>query len=190
MITLYKNVDLGDLIDITTKGILPMDKCGNDSWDSGKRAKNRTDVVYLFAPINPQEKNSFVNYGLALLQVSVPEQAVKETELKNGDVHYGKYKEYIADEVRPECITNIYVPKLFKERIEEYDKLSKLLPSCPVTWCDIELSEWNGPFTSERLKLFTKTAPIHTSQLNYFRGVDDNGWMIDVNEDRIVYKIG
>ena len=58
---LYKNVDLIDLISIMEKGILPLDECKNNNWEDGKRADNRTDVVYLFSPTAPEVKNSFIN---------------------------------------------------------------------------------------------------------------------------------
>ena len=64
---LYKNVDLIDLISIMENGILSLDECKNNNWEEGKRADNRTDVVYLFSPAAPEVKNSFINYGLALL---------------------------------------------------------------------------------------------------------------------------
>lgn len=42
--------------------------CGNDNWDDGKRAKNPTNVVYLFSP-KDRRHNSFVGYGIALLEI-------------------------------------------------------------------------------------------------------------------------
>lgn len=64
---LYKNVDICNLPSIMQKGVLSMDECGNNNWDTGKRVQNDTSVVYLFSPIG--EKNSFPNYGDALLEV-------------------------------------------------------------------------------------------------------------------------
>ncbi|MCR5669633.1 MAG: hypothetical protein K6G10_01385 [Butyrivibrio sp.] len=187
MITLYKNVDILDLTSIAQKGILSMDACKNNPWEPGERAANRTDVVYLFKPLHPEVKNSFINYGIVLLQLSLPEDSVKENAIGDFDVNRGKYTEYITDYVSVENIVNIYIPEIFKNRIEEYDKLEKILPSCHISWCDIQFSEWDRAFTPERLERFAKTAPLSTQQFNYFRGVDEKRRIIDIKKDNIVY---
>jgi len=184
---LYKNVDIYDLISIIEKGILSIEDCGNNNWEEGKRANNPTSVVYLFKPIVPQKKNTFVNYGLALLKVDI--ESASENELEPYDENKGKYNEYIIERVMPEQIKAIYIPKIFKERILALDKEEKLLPDYPITWCSMRFSEWDKPFNKERLSQFVKTAPISTVQLNFFRGVDEEMHMIDIDENNIVYEI-
>ena len=103
--TYFKNVDICDLPSILKKGILSMNASGNDNWDSGKRANNSRDVVYLFRPTGYE--NSFVQYGAALLEVEVDGV---ENELLDGDINKGKYKEYICDTVPPENIIALYIP--------------------------------------------------------------------------------
>lgn len=48
----YKNVDIYDLPSILENGLLSMDESGNNNWQDNNRADNRTDVVYLFRPVN------------------------------------------------------------------------------------------------------------------------------------------
>ena len=185
--TLFKNVDIVDLRSIMEKGIIPLDECEYNNWEDGKRADNRTDVVYLFNPIDPNKKNSFINYGLALLRVDI--ESAQENELTPCDVHAGKYTEYITDKVKPEQIKDIYLPEFLKERIIEPDNEDKLLPNYPITWCHMDFSEWDRPFTPDRLKIFADTANLSTSQINYFRGVDEKRHMIDIDKEHIVYEI-
>ncbi len=184
---LFKNVDINDLISITEKGIIPLDECEFNNWEDGKRADNRTDVVYLFDAIEPTKKNSFINYGLVLLKVDV--DSATENELSSCDVNKGKYIEYITDRVAPEQIKDIYIPKCFKQRILTLNNEDRILPDSPITWCDITISEWNKPFTSDRLERFVKTAPLSTLQPNYLRGIDENRRMIDLNKDNVFYNI-
>ena len=66
---LYKNVDLIDLISIMEKGILPLDECENNNWEDGKRADNRTDVVYLFSPTAPEVRIASLIMGLRFLRL-------------------------------------------------------------------------------------------------------------------------
>ena len=113
---LYKNVDIKDLESILSKGILSLNKSGNNNWDENKRANNSCDVVYLFKPLT--DENSFCNYGTALLEINIPDNDVKENQLLNNDRYNGKYIEYIADEVPAQCIKAIYIPKIFKGRID------------------------------------------------------------------------
>ena len=88
--TYFKNVDICDLPSILKKGILSMNASKNYNWSSGKRANNSKDVVYLFRPTGFE--NSFVRYGIALLEVEVDGV---ENELLDGDINKGKYIEYI-----------------------------------------------------------------------------------------------
>ena len=73
---LYKNVDVIDLESILSKGILSLNKSGNNNWGDHKRANNSCDVVYLFKPLT--DKNSFCNYGTALLEINIPDNDVNE----------------------------------------------------------------------------------------------------------------
>ena len=91
--------------------------------------------------------------------------------------------------LKPEQIKAIYLPEFLKERIIEHEKEEKLLPDFPVTWCKMNFSEWDRPFTPERLKMFADTAPLSAFQFNYFRGVDERRHMIDIDKDHIVYDI-
>ena len=79
---LYKNVDIKDLESILSKGILSLNKSGNNNWDDNKRASNSCDVVYLFNPLT--EQNSFCNYGAVLLQIDIPDNEVKENQIGSG----------------------------------------------------------------------------------------------------------
>ena len=88
----YKNVDITDLSSILEKGILPIDKCGNYNWDSGRRAGNATDVVYLF---RPKRRNCLKTYGLALIEISDNIIAHK-TSFVTGDRNEPNYDEYIT----------------------------------------------------------------------------------------------
>ena len=73
---LYKNVDIKDLESILQKGILSLNKSGNNNWNEDKRANNSCDVVYLFKPLT--EENSFCQYGAALLEIDIANDKVKE----------------------------------------------------------------------------------------------------------------
>lgn len=109
----YKNVDITDLASILEKGILPIDKCGNHNWDSGRRADNATDVVYLF---RPKRRNCLKMYGLALIEISDNITAHK-TNLAIGDRNEPNYDEYVTDQINTEDILNIYLPEFLKDRI-------------------------------------------------------------------------
>lgn len=196
----YKNVDICDLPSILSKGILSLNKSGNDNWSTNKRVDNSRDVVYLFRPTGYE--NSFVQYGVALLEVEV--NGV-ENEMTANDVNRGKYIEYICDCVPPENIKAVYIPKIFKNRISYRNS--------KIKWVDMEVkiysSElWNinmdkyGKMCSlgykelpddfddklnykncseELLQLFANTAPIeNSSEFNYFRGLLPNQEMIDL----------
>lgn len=173
---LFKNVDICDLASILEKGLLSLDESGNDNWDDGYRGDNRTDVVYLFSPL--KEENSFPkSYGVALVELEV-ENAV-ENEIAENDRHKGDYVEYIVPEAFPEQIKNIYIPRIFQDKL----KLTEDIAKC-VTWCgmsaklyrDFELVDAN----SEDLRQFSETAEIRNSSIyGYFRG-EKNREVIDL----------
>lgn len=198
-VTLFRNVDIIDLRAIVKDGILSMDACGNDNWETTRRANSPTDVVYLFSPSQPEKKNSFVQYGFVLLKVCVPEADVKEFKTSPYDINLGKYTEYVIKEVPPENITDVYIPRFLKDRVEqglprwnpetqEFDMI-KVLPDREVIWCDVDISECDRPFTPERFRMFTETIPLSTTEFNYFRGIDERRRMIDINPDHIIYKL-
>ncbi len=182
---LYKNVDINDLRSIIKKGIVPLDECGTN-WEDGNRADNRTDVVYLFSPIDPEKCNSFVNYGLALLKVEI--DFAEENKILQNDANNGRYKEYIIDRVQPDQIKAIYIPECFQKRIFELDKCEKLFPNYSITWCPSEWAEWDRPFTKERFEIFANTAPLFTTCFNYLRGEDEKRHLIDISKN-VIYKI-
>ena len=180
---LYKNVDIKDLESILTKGILSLNASGNNNWDYGKRADNSCDVVYLFKPLT--EENSFCNYGAALLEVEVDD--VIENKLSEKDVHNGKYVEYITNEVKPEEIKAIYIPELFKERIDLPQKVMN-----KITWCGIK-ANYYGEDGKENcpdgvLERFAKTAEIMSANtFNFFRGENEDRTMIDLYDVEYVF---
>ena len=182
---LYKNVDIKDLESILTKGILSLNVSGNNNWDDGKRADNSCDVVYLFRPLT--EENSFCNYGVALLEIDIPDDKIKENQLLENDRYNGKYVEYIADKVEVDCIKSIYIPKLFKNRIAlPIEIMSR------ITWCGIKANHYgddgkeNCPV--EVFEQFAKTAEImDASSFNFFRGVSEKREMIDLYDIQYVF---
>ena len=181
---LYKNVDICDLPSIIEKGIMSMDGCGNNNWDDGKRSKNATNVVYLFKPIS--KENSFPKYGAALIEVDVPD--AKQSQMSSRDVNCGKYEEYIVEKVPVECIKNIYVPGIFKDRINLNDDVVNL-----IKWCDLRANTFfNASFceaTSELLERFAKTAPIECANaFNFFRGIREDRTMIDLYDISYVWE--
>lgn len=178
---LYHNADLTDINDIVKNGLLPSSITGNNNWNDGRRADNSADVVYLFHPTGVQ--NSFVNYGIVLIEVDVD---AEKSEMTSNDSNIGKYEEYTISEVKPEQITRIFIPKIFKDRIHNLsdEVLEKII------WCDIKADVYAGympnpndkygfggtykyePISEDKLKLFAQTAPIYVNSINYFRGVD------------------
>ena len=182
---LYKNVDIKDLESILSKGILSLNVSGNNNWDDGKRADNSCDVVYLFRPLT--EQNSFCNYGAVLLQIDIPDNEVKENQLLENDRYNGKYIEYITDEVSVQYIKIIYIPKIFKERIDLPENiLSK------ITWCGMKANYYGDSVREncpdEVLKQFAKTAEImDASEFNFFRGITDRRTMIDLYDIQYVF---
>ena len=185
---LYKNVDIVDLKSILEKGILSLNESGNNNWDEGKRANNSCDVVYLFKPLT--KENSFCRYGVALLEIDITDDNVEENMLSKNDINKGKYVEYISNKVAPELITKIYIPEIFKERVDvEFSEevLSK------IYWCEIKANYYgedgreNCP--AEVLEQFAKTAEImDASEFNFFRGVTEERTMIDLYDVQYIWS--
>lgn len=198
----YKNVDICDLPSILSKGILSMNASGNNNWDSGHRVNNSRDVVYLFRPTGYE--NSFVQYGVALLEVEVDGV---ENEMVETDVNRGKYIEYICDCVPPENIRAVYIPKLFKNRISfRHSKIRWVRMEAKIFSSELWESNMNkyGEMCSlgykklpddfdgilnyencseELLRFFADTAPIEdSSEYNYFRGITPDSEMIDLED--------
>ena len=204
---LFKNVSIIDLVKILKDGILPISKTGNNNWGDGRRADNSTDVVYLHRPAG--HENSFTHYGFVLLEVDIDD--ARESALLANDDNIGRYDEFIADEVAPENITAIYIPKILKERLENLpafvsEDLADLAGVLDrVTWCEMTAKECVGavpaptadnPFetksiyeavSDEKMKQFAKTVNLFDEELNYFRGVDANGNAMDLYD--IHYEI-
>ena len=133
------------------------------------------------------EENSFCNYGVALLEIDIPDDEVKENQLLENDRYNGKYIEYITDEVSVQYIKTIYIPKIFKERIDLPENiLSK------ITWCGMKANYYGDSVREncpdEVLKQFAKTAEImDASEFNFFRGVTDRRTMIDLYDIQYVF---
>ena len=184
---LYKNVDICDLESIVQRGILSVDQCGNNNWEEGHRAKNATNVVYLFRPTGVQ--NSFPNYGAALIEVDVK---AEKSEMVANDCNMGKYEEFTVKKVEPTQIRNIFIPEIFRARINiPPDVLQK------IRWCGFSADEYdryeNGvshykKLTPDKMRLFANTAEVENSAyFNFFRGENSDGTMIDLYN--IVYEI-
>ena len=186
---LYKNVDICDLESIVSLGILPLDECKNDNWEDEKRAKNATDVVYLFKPTGRQ--NSFPNYGVALLEVDVDASA---NDMLPNDYYIGQYDEFVVKKVAASQINRIFIPDIFKKRISlSADVLRK------TCWCSFYAEKVDrydhdkGQLLYKKLssvekERFAETASIDCAKtFNFFRGENPDRTMIDVYN--IVYGI-
>lgn len=178
---LYKNVDVCDLESILEKGILSLEESGNNNWADGKRAPNSTDVVYLFKP--KKQGNAFPKYGLVLLEVEVD---ATQNDFLITDPNADLYDEYIVDKVKPEEITKIIIPKIFKNKITLRKDIEER-----VIWCDMSAAHYTDDGKVEAnedvLKRFAETAHVECAEeFNFFRGIDDNNHMIDLYD--IEYK--
>lgn len=105
------------------------------------------------------------------------------------DRNKGKYIEYIIDKVKPELITKIYIPKIFKKRIEI--ELPEVLSK--ITWCEIKANYYgeNGKenCSTEVLEQFAKTAEIiDVSEFNFFRGLTEKRTMIDLYDIQYIFN--
>lgn len=170
----YKNVEICDIESILKKGILSAKEADNFCWKTGKRSANSYDVVYLFSPLG--KKNTFKQYGAALLAIDLDSEDVKENEMTNNDSNRGDYIEYIIEKVNPGQIAAIYIPELFKDKCRDLPQsvLEK------ITWCGME-EEGVSP---ERLAFIVKDMPIWDGSLEnmYFRGRDEHNHVFDFDE--------
>lgn len=181
---LYKNVDICDLDSIMRNGLLSMDECGNDNWSDGHRADNDTSVVYFFSPIG--KKNTFPNYGAALLEVDC--DVAVENPMGKYDCHRNDYKEYVVRKLDPGCIKRIIIPEAFKSYVS-------ISPEIHVTWCGMSANVYDEdgdkqikPISSDLLEQFCRTAPLmDTAYLNYFRGISDSSEMIDLEDVEYIF---
>ncbi len=179
---LFKNVGVEDLKAILTEGILPISKTGNDNWEEGNRGNNSTEVVYLHRPTGKQ--NTFTQYGIALVEVEIDD--AKENKLSDIDANIGKYTEFIADEVKPENITAVYIPEILKDRVQ--DDIKDVADR--ITWVKMTADVDEDPASyenfniiaadDETLDLFAKTTSVHTDAMSYFTGT---------REDRVVFHL-
>ncbi len=195
---LYHNADITDINSISENGLLPASVTENDNWEQA-RANNSRDVVYLSCPIG--EENSFVNYGIALIEVEVD---ARENEMADHDANHGKYTEYVTGKVLPEQIKAIYIPRQFKQRIAEYTELSdKALEK--IVWCDMYAEVYDyyipnpnsrygaggtsvyKPISPEEFERFLKTAPLSVSDFNFFRGETEKREMIDLYNIKYIF---
>lgn len=197
---LYKNVDIVDLNSIIKRGILSLDDCGNDNWENGTRSKNATDVVYLFKPLENQQ-NSFVNYGVALVEVDISENDVVKCEIGERDVNKGLYEEYVVKEVPVSNIKTIYIPEIFKNPIK--DELKRRCESClnnevleKIEYCGATATHYTDSSgcsrvscSSKDLEQFAKTARslIDSSNFNYFRGENEDGTVEDIYDIQYIF---
>ena len=182
---LYHNADINDLNSICERGLLPLSITRNDHWNSGKRADNSIDAVYLFNPIAGQS-NSFTNYGAALIEVDTK---AEKSEMLSSDRNFGKYEEYTTGVVLPEQIIRIFIPIIFKDRIGNLSEttLSK------IVWCDIKANTYNHDLekivADEKILIpFADTARIDVEEFNYFRGQYPNREMIDLYDIQYIFE--
>ncbi len=167
---LYKNVDIKDLENILENGILPISVTGNDNWEEGYRSNNSKDVVYLFNALN--HGDTFVNYGLALIEVEVE---ATENWNEQADANKGSYVEYICNKVLPEQITNVFVPSFIDCNDSRVTKVEYTCDAYIVVKNEYKLVNLEGAL-KER---FEATAKTSTSDFNYLRGVNKDRTMID-----------
>lgn len=182
---LYKNVDIKDLESILQNGILSLNESGNNNWEDNKRANNSCDVVYLFKSLT--EENSFCKYGVALLEIDIEEDKVTENQLTEGDVNSGKYIEYITDKVDVELIKAIYIPELFRDRIDLSEEIL-----FKIIWCGFKANHYgeNGKESCpvDVLEQFAKTAEIiDVNEFNFFRGATEKRRIIDLYDVQYVF---
>lgn len=173
-VKLYKNVDICDLESIMEKGILSLDVCKNYNWDT-RRAPNATDCVYLFSPIEG-ECSAHPGYGVALIETDIKD--VHRSEILRCDEHKGKYIEYTTEMVKPEQITRILIPEIFKSRIHLSKSIEQKIEWCGMT-ADIYGKNGYEAASDEVLKQFAETAEIEKANMrNFLWGFDKNNKVI------------
>lgn len=182
---LYKNVDICDLKSILNKGILSLDESGNDNWDSDKRADNATDCVYLFSLVEGKN-NAFTNYGVVLVEVEVGYAQI--SEMSETDAHKADYIEYTTAKVVKEDIKAVYIPQIFKSKLNLDAEVESM-----VTWCGMTAKYYDNEdnlisASEEILKQFASTAQVEDSKgFNFFRGTDSKRRMIDLYEINYIF---
>ncbi|MGN0618302.1 MAG: hypothetical protein ACI4J7_04695 [Ruminiclostridium sp.] len=182
--TLFHNADIKDINSIAENGLLPLSVTGNNRWNNERRAKNSKDVVYLFNPL--KEQNSFVSYGIALIEVDV--EAAEKTEMTSADKYNGCYDEYVISKVTPQKIKHIYIPEILGARITELSPAAE----DKIIWVKMEADIFveyipnpddpygfggtsvYAPADAETLEKFAETAPITVDSFNYFRATINN----------------
>lgn len=195
---LYKNVDICDLASILEKGLLPLDECKNDNWENGKRAKNPTDRVYLFQPIEGKCNSYPWSYGVALLEVEVDDY--QQSEMRENDRHKEDYIEYTTGRIAPDRIKAIYVPEIFRNKLSGIDEYPEELANrgvhhwkdpaldvsimSRITWCGISAEYYgdNGRVPADKrvLDRFAKTAYLSSTVGDgFFRGTN---WKYEILE--------
>lgn len=186
LMKLYKNVDVQDLESILEKGILSLEASKNDNWMFGNRSNNATNVVYLFEALT--EINTFTQYGLALLEIEISSSSVIKTKLTPNDSNTGMYNEYVTSFVPVTNIKKIYVPKIFKERLQVIltpDVFNK------INFVEIEANAYRGGklqnATEEQLAFVSRTSTLNTTDFNFFRGTEEYKEVVDLYD--IIYKI-
>ena len=177
---LYKNVDIKDLQSILEKGIISIDAGAPNNLDDGKRAKNATNVVYLFEPIG--KVNTFPHYGIALLEVDC---SATVNEFMENDIHKNDYIEYITDYVSPGQIKAIYIPEIFRDRLADISlpDMVKYVPMTADLW-----DNGKRPATQSELEQFGKTAELNSTWYGFFRGKDAKRNVIDLYD--VCYILG
>ena len=185
---LYKNVNLIELKSIFENGLLSMDESGNDNWHSGKRAKNATDVVYLFEPISA--RNTFPHYGMVLLEVETDKAT--ESQLDPCDFGNGKYREYTVDRIPSESIIRAYIPDGFRSRIMESGMLDGI-PSEKIVFVPIYAEICTGyidgkhqyrEWTEEEQQNFFATAGMNAVEDDFFQGAYPDHHVIYISNVR------
>lgn len=172
---LFKNVDIEDIQAIMANGILPISVTGNNNWNNNNRANNSCDHVYLFKPTG--NLNTFVQYGMLLLEVEVDDAT--QNEIQSADFNRGSYDEFIISEVKPEQVTNIYAPAIFREQIQPF------VDGLNVTYVEISAEHYGEDdlvqASEETLLQFRNTIlGISTNDSNYFRGLKPSGAILDI----------
>lgn len=180
---LFKNVDIKDLENILEKGILSLNKSENDNWDDRKRSDNSKDLVYLFKPL--EKGDVFPKYGIALIECDV--EATKN-EIADNDGNKGKYEEYVTEYVPIKNITNVYIPRIFKERLSLSENILE-----KITWCEILANYFSRKYDNvieaddNILEVFSKTAPLNSNNFNFFRGENADRTMISLYDVKYLW---
>lgn len=183
---LYKNVDIKDIESICKNGILPASVCKNYNWENDNRGAGSLDVVYLAKYIG--DLNTAVQYGLALVEVEIEEDKVKENALTPYDVNADLYEEYICDEVPANKITAIYVPEVVKEFIEIPKSVEEKITWCKMTAVCYDENDKLAEMTEQKLRKFMSEVQEFTSSgFNYLRAYTPENTVDDIYKVRYIF---